>query len=165
MEQGNGCKERSSPYLGSLTPATTTESSRVCCGDCFTVMLFHLTERRTTHTMKIRIRFCIKFKNRDIISKVRGGVFLKLQPATIQITTEMKPYINTHKSEIDFKQRALLLYPFIQNNTLSHGRAAEILGINKWTLIQLYGSMGIPYIDMDEAELSADIENAMTASI
>lgn len=90
---------------------------------------------------------------------------MKLQPATIQITTEMKPYINTHKSEIDFKQRALLLYPFIQNNTLSHGRAAEILGINKWTLIQLYGSMGIPYIDMDEAELSADIENAMTASI
>ena len=90
---------------------------------------------------------------------------MTLQPATIQITTEMKPYINTNKSEIDFKQRALLLYPFIQNNTLSHGRAAEILGISKWALIQLYASMGIPYIDMDEAELKNDIENAMAAAL
>lgn len=90
---------------------------------------------------------------------------MTLQPATIQIPIEMKPYINTHKSEIDFKQRALLLYPFIQNNTLSHGKAAEILGMSKWSLIQLYGSMGIPYIDMEEAELATDIENALVASL
>ncbi|MDD6485793.1 MAG: hypothetical protein PUF61_02455 [Spirochaetales bacterium] len=56
---------------------------------------------------------------------------MTLQSATIQIPIEMKPCINTHKSEIDFKKRALLLYPFIQNNTLSHGKAAEILGISK----------------------------------
>lgn len=90
---------------------------------------------------------------------------MTLQSATIQIPIEMKPYINTHKSEINFKQRALLLYPFIQNNTLSHGKAAEILGISKWSLIQLYGSMGIPYIDMEEAELATDIENALVASL
>ncbi|MBQ4496348.1 MAG: UPF0175 family protein [Spirochaetaceae bacterium] len=59
----------------------------------------------------------------------------------------------------------MLLYPFIQNNTLSHGKAAEILGISKWSLIQLYGSMGIPYIDMEEAELATDIENALVASL
>lgn len=75
----------------------------------------------------------------------------------------MMPYINTHKEEIDFKQRALLLYPFIQNNTLSHGRVAEILGIDKWSLIQLYGSMGIPYIDMEKSELEQDVSNAMSA--
>lgn len=90
---------------------------------------------------------------------------MQLQTATIQIPTEMKPYINTHKSEIDFKQRALLLYPFIQNNTISHGRAAEILGTSKWSLIQLYGSMGIPYIDMDEEELEQDIRNALVATV
>ncbi len=90
---------------------------------------------------------------------------MPLKPATIEITAGMEPYINTHKSEIDFKQRALLLYPFIQNNTLSHGRAAEILGITKWALIQLYGSMGIPYIDMDEDELKSDIEYAVSAAL
>lgn len=90
---------------------------------------------------------------------------MELKPATIQITEGMQPYINSHKSEIDFKQRALLLYPFIQNNTISHGRAAEILGVSKWSLIQLYGSMGIPYIDMTKEELYEEIKNAMTAAI
>ncbi|MCR4941070.1 MAG: UPF0175 family protein [Treponemataceae bacterium] len=90
---------------------------------------------------------------------------MPLQPATIQITAGMEPYINTHKAEIEFKQRALLLYPFIQNNTLSHGRVAEILGVSKWTLIQLYGSIGIPYIDMDESELESDIANAIAATV
>lgn len=107
-----------------------------------------------------------KKKKHDTIQKTDKKVhFMTLQPATIQISIEMKPYINTHKSEIDFKQRALLLYPFIQNNTLSHGKAAEILGMSKWSLIQLYGSMGIPYIDMEEAELATDIENALVASL
>ena len=90
---------------------------------------------------------------------------LKLQTATIQITEGMKPYVNSHKEEIDFKQRALLLYPFIQNGTISHGKAAEILGISKWALIQLYGSLGIPYIDMSEEELHEDIKNAMVAAL
>ena len=90
---------------------------------------------------------------------------LKLQTATIQITEGMKPYVNSHKEEIDFKQRALLLYPFIQNGTISHGKAAEILGISIWSLIQLYGSLGIPYIDMSEEELHEDIKNAMVAAL
>ena len=83
---------------------------------------------------------------------------LKLQTATIQITEGMKPYVNSHK-------RALLIYPFIQNGTISHGKAAEILGISKWSLIQLYGSLGIPYIDMSEEELQEDIKNAMVAAL
>lgn len=90
---------------------------------------------------------------------------MTLQTVNIQVTEGMKPYINTNRAEIDFKQRALLLYPFIQNNTISHGKAAEILGISKWSLIQLYGSMGIPYIDMTKSELEEDISVAIGASI
>ena len=89
---------------------------------------------------------------------------MQLQAATIQITEGMRPYINTHRAEIDSRQRALLLYPFIQNGTLSHGRVAEILGISKWNLIELYGDMGIPYIDMDASELDSDIETALAAT-
>lgn len=57
---------------------------------------------------------------------------------------------------------ALSFYP--EQYTFSR-QAAEILGISKWSLIQLYGSMGIPYIDMEEAELATDIENALVASL
>ena len=89
---------------------------------------------------------------------------MQLQAATIQITEGMKPYINTKKAEMDARQRAMLLYPFIQNGTISHGRAAEILGMSKWSLIQLYGLLGIPFIDMEASELNRDIAVALAAS-
>ncbi|MBP5157824.1 MAG: UPF0175 family protein [Treponema sp.] len=89
---------------------------------------------------------------------------MQLQAATIQITEGMKPYINTKKAEMDARQRAMLLYPFIQNGTISHGRAAEILGMSKWSLIQLYGLLGIPFIDMEVSELNRDIAVALAAS-
>jgi hypothetical protein len=86
---------------------------------------------------------------------------MNMQTAIIEITPAMEPYVN--KRDMWLKQRAMILYPYIQNGTISHGRAAEILEMDKWSLIQLYGSMGIPYIDMDEAELERDIANALAA--
>ena len=89
---------------------------------------------------------------------------MQLQNATIQITEEMKPYINPHKEEISFLQRALLLYPYIQNGTISHGRAAEILGVSKWSLIQAYGAIGISYVNMSAQDLRRDIDTAFEAA-
>ncbi len=41
--------------------------------------------------------------------------------------------------------------------TISHGRAAEILGISKWELIQLYGRMGLAYFNMDISEVEKEV--------
>ena len=41
----------------------------------------------------------------------------------------------------------MILYPFIQNRTISHGKAAELLGIQKLDLIEFYGKLGIPYLN------------------
>ena len=49
----------------------------------------------------------------------------------------------------DLVREALNLLPYIENLTISHGRAAEILDISKEALIDLYGDMGIPYIKDD----------------
>lgn len=89
---------------------------------------------------------------------------MQLETATIQITEGMKPFIN-RDDETELKQRALLLYPYIQNETISYGRAAEILGISKWSLIQIFGSLGISYIDMNQSEIAEDVKNAMAAAI
>ncbi len=47
----------------------------------------------------------------------------------------------------------MMLYPFIQNLSISHGRAAEILGVHKADLIEFYNSMGIPYLKQSKADL------------
>lgn len=58
----------------------------------------------------------------------------------------------------ELQRNALLLYPFIKNNTISHGRAAEIIGISKNELIDIYCNMGIPYLTMDIAEIEDEVE-------
>jgi predicted HTH domain antitoxin len=86
---------------------------------------------------------------------------MNLKKIEMTVTEQMLPYINVHDESVMLRQRALLLYPYIYSQIISHGRAAEILGISKWDLITLYGKMGIPYIDYDEDEIDEDIRNSM----
>lgn len=58
----------------------------------------------------------------------------------------------------DKMRNALLIYPSIANNTISHGRAAELLGMHKIELIELYSSLGIPYLDMTDEEFDEEIQ-------
>ena len=51
----------------------------------------------------------------------------------------------------------MLLYPYIQNLTISHGRAAEILGVHKTDIIEFYNSLGIPYLNQSASELLGDL--------
>ena len=51
-----------------------------------------------------------------------------------EIPEEMKPYIDSTNK---LRQNAILLYPYILDKTISHGRAAEILGMSKLDLIDL----------------------------
>ena len=43
------------------------------------------------------------------------------------------------------------------DNTISHGRAAEILGIPKYDLIEIYDKMGLAYLSFDIEEIDNQI--------
>lgn len=62
---------------------------------------------------------------------------------------------NSQKYELE--RNALMLYPYIKDLTISHGKAAELLGISKRKLIEIYGDMGISYIDCDISEIQNDM--------
>ena len=70
----------------------------------------------------------------------------------------MAHYLAYEDSEQVFTRNAMLLYPLIRNMTISHGRAAEILGIHKTDLIEFYDSMGIPYLNQSEEALLEDLD-------
>lgn len=61
-------------------------------------------------------------------------------------------------SETELIRNALLLYPYILNQTISHGGAAEILGIRKSELIDIYDKLGYSYLDMTMDELDLELE-------
>lgn len=73
----------------------------------------------------------------------------------LEIPEDMKPYINNDNK---LRQNAILLYPYILDKTISHGRAAEILGMTKLDLIDLYANLGFPYFDLTMNELDKDLE-------
>ncbi|MCD7717328.1 MAG: UPF0175 family protein [Lachnospiraceae bacterium] len=75
----------------------------------------------------------------------------------ITVPGEMKSYVTYYNKNMELERNALLLYPYIKNLTISHGKAAEILGIHKTDLIELYEKLGLPYLDLDVAEVEEEV--------
>lgn len=80
------------------------------------------------------------------------------ESVTIDVPVGMSKYLITMNPDAELTRNALLLYPYILNQTISHGRAAEILGIRKSELINLYDKLGYSYFDMTMDDLDKDLE-------
>jgi len=59
----------------------------------------------------------------------------------IEIPATLLPYVNY--KEFKTQQTALLLYPYIANGYISNGKAAELLGISKTELLDMFGEMAL----------------------
>lgn len=77
----------------------------------------------------------------------------------IKVPDGMVMYLKPRNQHAELLRNALLLYPYINDNTISHGKAAEILGIAKYDLIELYDSLGLAYLSMDIEEVEEEVEN------
>ena len=51
----------------------------------------------------------------------------------------------------------MLLYPLVARRVISYGRAAEILGVSKFDLVDCYDQLGIPYLSQTPEELEEEI--------
>ena len=79
------------------------------------------------------------------------------ESVTIDVPVGMSRYLLTLNPDAELTRNALLLYPYILNQTISHGRAAEILGIRKSELINLYDKLGYSYFDMTMDDLDDEL--------
>lgn len=75
-----------------------------------------------------------------------------------ELPNEMVTYALPQSKEEQLVRNAMMLYPYIRRGMISHGKAAEILGIFKMDLITLYGKMGLSYIEMTDEELEEELE-------
>ena len=79
------------------------------------------------------------------------------ESVTIKVPVGMSKYLVTINPEAELTRNALLLYPYILDQTISHGCAAEILGIRKSELIDLYDKLGYSYFDMTMDDLDNEM--------
>ena len=82
---------------------------------------------------------------------------MTMQAVSIKIPDSMVEYTAVHNEGEELMRNAMILFPYIQNETISHGKAAQILGINKLDLIAMYSTLGIPYLDQTKEELKNDM--------
>lgn len=80
------------------------------------------------------------------------------EAVTINVLVGMSKYLSSVNSETELIRNALLLYPYILDQTISHGRAAEILGITKSGLIDIYDRLGYSYLDKTMDSLESELE-------
>ena len=76
----------------------------------------------------------------------------------LEVPEELTSFVICDNEQKQLKRNAMILYPYIYDVVISHGRAAEILGIYKMDLIVLYGNMGIPYLEMTDEELQEEVD-------
>lgn len=93
---------------------------------------------------------------------------MEMMTVSMNVPKGMAPFLDDSDQEHSFERNAMMLYPFIRDLTISHGRAAEILGVHKFDLIDFYCSMGMPYLDQSVSDLEeelADIHSFEEAAI
>ncbi len=78
---------------------------------------------------------------------------------SIKVPEKMAIYLHPKNKQAELERNALLLYPYIRDNVISHGKAAEILGIPKYDLIEIYDHLGLAYLDMDISEIEEELMN------
>ena len=76
----------------------------------------------------------------------------------MELPDEMKVFAMPENKEDQIVRNAMMLYPYIRRKKISHGRAAEILGIHKLDLIDLYGELGFCYFDQTKEDLEKEIQ-------
>ena len=83
---------------------------------------------------------------------------MALVDVKINVPMEMAVYLKLSGQVAELERNALLLYPYILRQIISHGRAAEILGIRKNELIDIYDKLGFSYLDLTMNDLDAELE-------
>lgn len=82
-----------------------------------------------------------------------------MEKISIEVPVGMAKYLLSENEETKLTRNALLLYPYILNETISHGFAAELLGIRKSELIDIYDKLGYSYFDMILDDLDQELES------
>ena len=123
------------------------------------MILSRFPEMKTKQLSGLRKR---TFRVYNKYETVRGAIKVtgvtKMAVISIKIPDEMLEFAMPSNKDEQLKINAMILYPYIQQGIISHGRAAEILGIFKMDLITLYGKMGLSYIEMSEDEIKEELE-------
>lgn len=85
--------------------------------------------------------------------------YYSIMPMTnvkLRIPSSILPFLEDTDEKTRLVQFAMLLFPYVSNNTISYGKVAELLGVSKFEIMEIYGNAGIPYYNCEFSQVLAD---------
>ncbi len=80
----------------------------------------------------------------------------------LNVPKGLAPCVEIEDEKSQMVHNAMLLLLYIKGDVISHGKAAELLGVSKLDLLTMYGSFGIPYFDATGENFLEDIAAVKT---
>ncbi len=78
----------------------------------------------------------------------------------IEVDQELVNLLHPIQGRTEDKVREFLVLELYRRHEISSGRAAELLGMERFEFVRYASRLGIPYFDMDERELQEEIVQA-----
>ncbi len=77
--------------------------------------------------------------------------------ATISLGDDLLAVLPGAYPAVDDQVRELVILELYRRRTISSGKAAELLRMDREAFVQHAGRLGIPYLDLDDLELAREI--------
>lgn len=66
--------------------------------------------------------------------------------------------LDVTEHELGQRMKELVVMQLVREGRISRAKAAELLGVDRWTLLKLLAKYDIPYFDMSVDELKSELE-------
>jgi predicted HTH domain antitoxin len=82
--------------------------------------------------------------------------------ATLHIDNDLMAILERESEPIDQVARELIVFELYRRGTISGGKAAQLLGMERYAFIKRAASLGIPYFQITPEELDAEVKALQT---
>ena len=77
---------------------------------------------------------------------------------TVQLDDELTALLDCAGQPVEDAAKEMIVLELYRRHTISSGRAAELLAMDRFDFIRRASDLGIPFFEMSEEELRMDLE-------
>ena len=82
------------------------------------------------------------------------------QQISVDLDERFLSFISKKRENIPGKLKELSILELYRRKEISSGKAAELLGMERFEFVRFASRIGIPFFDMSKEELEKDLESA-----
>lgn len=81
-----------------------------------------------------------------------------MQTVTLELDESLTSLLKLTNEPVESAAREMIVLELYRRHVISSGKAAEVLGIQRFDFIRRASGLGIPFFDMTEDELDEDLQ-------